>query len=140
MRARVLSSVDIGSCTALVPRSPHTMPQRPIAVSNTAKLWPVMAGSKSSRPGFLTGRHELDVCLEFRLGKSCDPPEFRGNLSAVQMKMRLKSGHAATFVMIVGYSFHPLLSSTPASTSMQTLHVNGYDMAYLDIGQGPSLL
>src|SRR5256885_16740578 len=81
MRARVLSSVDIGSCTALMPRSPHTVPQRPIAVSNIAKLWPVMAGSKSCNPDFLIERHELDICLESRLGKSCDPPEFRRNLA-----------------------------------------------------------
>src|SRR5674476_1550961 len=46
MRARVLSSAPIGSCTALTPRGPQAMPQRPIAVSKIAKLHSVMAGSK----------------------------------------------------------------------------------------------
>src|SRR5207253_498923 len=32
-------------------------------------------------PDFLIERHELDICLESRLGKSCDPPEFRRNLA-----------------------------------------------------------
>ena len=50
MRVRVLSSLPIGSCTPVMPRPPHAMPQRPIAVSNIAKEWPVMAGSKSDRP------------------------------------------------------------------------------------------
>jgi hypothetical protein len=36
----------------LMPRAPHTMPQRPIAVSNIAKQWSVMAGSESGRPTF----------------------------------------------------------------------------------------
>jgi hypothetical protein len=32
-----------------MPRSPHTIPQGPIAVAKIAKCWPVMAGSS----GFL---------------------------------------------------------------------------------------
>src|ERR1700730_2594622 len=47
MRLRVLSSLDIGSCTATMPRSPQAMPQLPIAVSNTVKLWPVIAAFTS---------------------------------------------------------------------------------------------
>src|SRR4051812_20057099 len=83
MRARVLSSLDIGSCTALMPRGPQAIPQRPIAVSNIAKRWSVMAGSKSYRPCL-----ELDAGLESRLGNSCDPPEFRGNLAAPTKQTR----------------------------------------------------
>src|SRR5882762_9099218 len=45
MRARVLSSLPIGNCTALMPCGPQAMAQRPIAVSNMVKLWSVMAGS-----------------------------------------------------------------------------------------------
>jgi len=48
MRLRVLSSLPIGSWTPVMPRSPHTMPQGPIAVSKIAKLVAVMAHSNSS--------------------------------------------------------------------------------------------
>src|SRR5216684_3965377 len=77
MRARVLSSLDIGNCTALIPRGPHAMPQRPIAVSNIAKWCSVMAGSRSLAPWC-----ELDAWLQYGLGDCCYPPESRGNLAA----------------------------------------------------------
>ena len=51
---------------------PHAMPQRPIAVSNSAKWCSVMAGSNSSAPC-----RELDAGVESRLGECCDPPGFR---------------------------------------------------------------
>src|ERR1700730_18183313 len=60
-----------------MPRAPHTMPQRPMAVSKIAKLCPVMAGSKSTAPW-----SELDAGSESRLGNCCDPPEFRGHFGA----------------------------------------------------------
>src|ERR1700722_5429090 len=66
MRARVLSSLDIGNWTALMPRGPQAMPQRPIAVSNIAKWCSVMAGSN-----WLTltlGLHGVSSMLEWNLG------------------------------------------------------------------------
>src|SRR5262249_4988241 len=53
-----------------------------------------------------------DVDPESRLGNSCDPPGFRESCTA-----RFRS--------------HAL----PREPFMKTLHVNGYDMAYLDVGQ-----
>src|SRR5581483_1700961 len=50
MRARVLSSLPIGSWTPLMPRGPHSMPQTPIGVSNRVKCWSVMARSKIACP------------------------------------------------------------------------------------------
>ena len=41
-RARVSASRASGSCTPTTPRSPHAMPQRPIAVSKSAKPCAVM--------------------------------------------------------------------------------------------------
>src|SRR5258708_3773812 len=75
MRVRVLSSLDIGSCTALIPRSPQTMPQRPIAVSKIAKWWPVMLA-----PNPIAPCRELDPGMKSRLGNCCYPPGFRGIL------------------------------------------------------------
>ena len=60
---------------------------------------------KSHRPMFRSD-------AESRLGNSCDPPGFRESCT--------------------GW-FHPCLPFPRAP--MQTLHVNGYDMAYLDVGQ-----
>src|SRR5580704_14622850 len=72
MRPRVFSSLPIGNCTALMPRGPHAMPQRPIDVSNIAKECPVMAASYSVAPWC-----ELDAGAEYGLGDCCFPPEFR---------------------------------------------------------------
>jgi hypothetical protein len=42
------------------------------------------------------------------------------------------------------YDFRGIFSASPISplheSSMQTLRVNGYDMAYFDVGQGPPLV
>src|SRR5262249_54248706 len=51
----------------------------------------------------------------FRLGNSCDPPGFRESSTEVPARF-----------------FQPYL----IRTHMQTLHINGYDMAYLEVGQG----
>src|SRR5580692_3968375 len=45
IRARVFSSLPIGSCRPLMPRGPHSIPQMPIGVSNRAKCWSVMVRS-----------------------------------------------------------------------------------------------
>src|ERR1700722_11838133 len=76
MRARVLSSLPIGSCTPLIPRGPHSIPQGPIGVSNKVKCWLVMAGSDFARP-------MCNLELESRLGNCCDPPGFRGIFRAI---------------------------------------------------------
>src|SRR5260370_23970343 len=64
MRARVVSSLELGSCTALIPRSTQTMPQRPIAVSNIAKWWPVMARLQILLPEILNLMRGLNLGLE----------------------------------------------------------------------------
>src|SRR5580698_3722003 len=103
MRPRVFSSVPIGSCTAWMPRSPQTTPQRPIAVSkNVTRYW-VMAVQPFG--GLAESRYE----------SGCGPPDFRGN-----------------------FPHPPPPFSGPAP--MQTLDVNRYDMAYLDIGRGLPLV
>src|SRR5215813_6778175 len=61
MRLRVLSSLPIGSCTPVMPRSPQITPQAPIGVSKIAKCWPVMASSLQALPGLIVG---LNVGLE----------------------------------------------------------------------------
>src|ERR1041384_5296226 len=43
MHLRVLSSLPIGSCTPVMPRSPQITPQAPIGGSKIANFWPVMA-------------------------------------------------------------------------------------------------
>src|SRR6185437_17042286 len=52
-------------------------------------------------------------CAKSRLGNSCDPPGFRESCTAGSRHL------------------------SPPRALMQTLHVNGYDMPYLDVGEAP---
>src|SRR5215471_18832337 len=106
MRASVLSRLPIGSCTPLMPRGPHSMPQIPMAVSNSAKCWSVMVGSKIACPIYVLSR----------------------NLGLEIVAIHPDSVNSAQ-------RFHPR-----NERRMQSLHVNGFDMAYLDVGAGPPLV
>src|SRR6516225_3185981 len=121
IRAHVFSRLPIGSCTPLMPRGPHSIPQPPIAVSNRAKYWLLMVGSKTLCPIM---RSRQNLCLEI-------------------VAIHPDSGNPAQPSRCNSVFIHPALriaGTKQAEPFMQTLHVNGYDMAYLDVGKGPPLV
>src|SRR5262252_1708178 len=68
---------------------------------------------------------------ESRLGKCCDPPGFRQSCTTVPGLLSgppsRKQAQTASFLV-------------HQRTGMPSLRVTGYDMAYLDVGQGPPLV
>src|SRR5437899_3610674 len=67
MRARVSASPTSGSCTPATPHSPQAMPQRPIAVSKSAKPLAVM--TRSYHP---LGLHHLEnLALDRQSSTAC---------------------------------------------------------------------
>src|SRR5262245_126948 len=89
-----------------MPRGPPSMPQMPIAVSKRVKCWFVMANSNPAGPTTYLSTRNLGSEIV------ANPPD-SGNL-AQESQPR----------------------APPAERPMQTLRVNAYDMAFLEVGQG----